>query len=64
MMEIFNEKYFAYVASSYGITFLIFAVFVVWTLVQHRAYQKHLAGLEEQGITRRSASKPFQGDQQ
>ena len=53
-MSMFDEKYFSYVASSWGISFLVFAGLVLWIIFQHRAYNAKLEALEKQGITRRS----------
>ena len=53
-MSMFDDKYFAYVSSSYGITFLVFIGLVIWIMVQHRGLKSKLVALEKQGITRRS----------
>lgn len=53
-MSMFDDKYFAYVSSSYGITFLVFVGLVIWILLQHRGLKSKLVSLEKQGITRRS----------
>ncbi len=61
MMEFINEKYFGYIAASYGITSLVFIGFIIWVLLQHRAHRAELSRLEELGITRRSSGKPSKG---
>ncbi len=53
-MSMFDDKYFAYVSSSYGITFLVFLGLVIWIMAQHRGLKSKLVALEKQGITRRS----------
>ena len=53
-MSFFDDKYFGYIASSYGITFLVLLGLVAWVMFQHRAYNAKLTALEKQGITRRS----------
>jgi len=53
-MSMFDDKYFAYVTSSYGITLVIFVGLVIWIMAQHRGLKSKLVGLEKQGITRRS----------
>ncbi len=53
-MSFFDEKYFSYIASSYGITFLVLAGLVGWIMFQHRLHNAKLTALEKQGITRRS----------
>jgi heme exporter protein CcmD len=50
----FDDKYFAYVSSSYGITFLVFIGLVLWIIAQHSGLKSKLVALEKQGITRRS----------
>ncbi len=61
MMEIIDEKYFGYIASSYGITLAVFIGFIIWILMQHRAHKAELSRMEELGITRRSSGKPAKG---
>ena len=53
-MSMFDDKYFAYVSSSYGITFLVFIGMVIWIVAQHSGLKSKLGALEKQGITRRS----------
>jgi len=53
-MSMFDEKYFTFVASSWGISLLVFAGLIFWIMFQHRAYNAKLDALEKQGITRRS----------
>ncbi len=53
-MSMIDDKYFAYVSSSYGITFLVFIGLVFWIIMQHRGLKSKLVILEKQGITRRS----------
>ena len=55
-MTIFDEKYFGYIASAYGITFLVFAGLIIWVLAMHRNYRHQLSRLEEMGIKRRSSA--------
>ncbi len=61
MMSFFEEKYFGYIASAYGITLVVFVGLIIWVLIQQRAYQAKLARMEKQGITRRSSRNPVKG---
>lgn len=53
-MSFVDEKYFAYIASTYSITLLVFVAMALWVIVQHRSHRAKLARLEQQGIKRRS----------
>jgi heme exporter protein CcmD len=61
MMSIFEEKYFGYIASAYGITLVVFIGLIIWVVVQQRGHQAKLARMEKQGITRRSSRKSMKG---
>lgn len=61
MMSFFEEKYFGYIASAYGITLVVFVGLIIWVLVQQRTHQAKLARMEKQGITRRSSKKFSKG---
>jgi len=63
MMSFYQDKYFGYVASSYGITLVVFIGLIIWVLVLQRTYRAKLARLEKQGITRRSSRKTVKGSQ-
>ena len=56
-MSMFDDKYFAYVTSSYGITFVVFAGLILWIMAQFRSRTAKLDELEKQGITRRSQKR-------
>lgn len=53
-MSFLDDKYFSYIASSYGITFFVLAGLLLWIMFQHRVHNAKLTALEKQGITRRS----------
>ena len=54
MSELFGTQYFGFIASSYGITFIILLAITLWILMTYRARQKTLAKLEAAGIKRAS----------
>lgn len=46
-----------YIYASYGITFVLIGVAIVWTHLDGRARQRELDALESAGVRRRSAGK-------
>ncbi|MEM7299671.1 MAG: heme exporter protein CcmD [Pseudomonadota bacterium] len=47
-----QDKYFAFIASSYSITFLVLAGLIVWAFATHSSRRNALARLEEKGFSR------------
>ncbi len=56
-MSMFDDKYFAYVTSSYGITLLVLAGMVLWARAQFKSRTAKLDEMEKLGITRRSQKR-------
>ncbi|MEM1038203.1 MAG: heme exporter protein CcmD [Pseudomonadota bacterium] len=54
MTDLFGERYFAFIASSYAVTSLVLMAMVVWVLVTYRSRQANLAKLEAAGVRRAS----------
>lgn len=69
LYELFGERYFGFIASSYSVTFVVLAAMVLWVILTHRARRATLAKLEAAGIRRASREatqsakpSPDQGD--
>jgi heme exporter protein D len=45
----------AFIWWAYGIALLVVLSLIAWVAIDHRAQRRHLARLEAQGVTRRSA---------
>ena len=57
MTSIFGAKYFGFIASAYGITFVTLLALCLWILLTARARKKTLARLEADGLKRGSKAQ-------
>ena len=48
-------SHFHFVLAAYGATVLVLGALIVWVMLDYRALKRALAGLEDQGVTRRSS---------
>ncbi|MEM9678192.1 MAG: heme exporter protein CcmD [Pseudomonadota bacterium] len=60
MTELFGERYFHFIASSYAVTAIVLLAMVAWVIVTYRARQATLAKLEAAGIRRASKEEQLQ----
>ena len=54
MTTLFGAKYFGFIASSYGITFVVLFAVIIWIMAIYRHRKLSLKKLEEAGIRRAS----------
>ena len=57
MNALFGTKYFAFIASSYAITFVVLVFLTVWIVLTYKKRQRDLAMLEAAGLRRAGAKK-------
>ena len=54
MSELFGTKYFGFILSAYGITFVVLALMIIWVLATYSRRKRDLARMEEAGLKRAS----------
>ncbi|MEL6736546.1 MAG: heme exporter protein CcmD [Pseudomonadota bacterium] len=60
MTELFGERYFSFIASSYAVTSIVLLAMLAWVIVTHRSRQSTLAKLEAAGVRRASKEAELQ----
>ncbi|MDD9908294.1 MAG: heme exporter protein CcmD [Ahrensia sp.] len=51
--SLFGTQYFGFIASAYGVTFVVLMSMIVWVLVVQRQRRDKLARMEEAGLRRK-----------
>ncbi|MEO1397984.1 MAG: heme exporter protein CcmD [Pseudomonadota bacterium] len=54
LTELFGERYFGFIASSYAVTAIVLIALIVWVVLTHRSRRATLGRLEAAGIRRAS----------
>lgn len=54
MTALFGTQYFGFIASAFGITFLVMSALIVWVFVTYRNHTNTLNRLEQAGFKRSS----------
>lgn len=54
MMELFGERYFWFIASSYSVTAIVLIAMALWVILTNRSRRAALVKLEAAGIRRAS----------